>query len=62
MTAASATAAAEGAWPRLKACEAQDCRWAYYDRSPAGRSRWCSTAVCGSRAKTRGYRAGRAKT
>ncbi|MGW2561452.1 CGNR zinc finger domain-containing protein [Streptomyces sp. NPDC001514] len=60
VAAAIATAAAEGTWQRLKACEAEDCRWAYYDRSPAGRSRWCSMAVCGARAKMRAYRARRA--
>jgi predicted RNA-binding Zn ribbon-like protein len=52
-----AAAAADGSWPRLKACEAHDCRWVYYDRSPGGRSRWCSMRVCGSRAKMRAYRA-----
>ncbi|MDF3301574.1 CGNR zinc finger domain-containing protein [Streptomyces tropicalis] len=46
-----------GTWHRLKACEAADCHWAYYDRSPAGRSRWCSMQVCGARAKMRRYRA-----
>jgi predicted RNA-binding Zn ribbon-like protein len=51
-----ATAAADGTWPRLKACHADTCRWVYYDRSPAGRSRWCSMAICGSRAKMRAYR------
>ncbi|MEU5435193.1 CGNR zinc finger domain-containing protein [Streptomyces sp. NPDC020719] len=59
VAAAIAAAAADGTWPRLKACEAADCHWAYYDRSPAGRSRWCSMAVCGSRAKMRAYRAAR---
>ncbi|MET8981934.1 CGNR zinc finger domain-containing protein [Streptomyces sp. NPDC004539] len=44
-------------WPRLKACESPTCHWAYYDRSPAGRSRWCSMQVCGARAKMRRYRA-----
>ncbi|WP_329121816.1 CGNR zinc finger domain-containing protein [Streptomyces sp. NBC_01465] len=57
IAAAIATAAADGTWPRLKACEAEDCHWAYYDRSPAGRSRWCTMSVCGSRAKMRAYRA-----
>ncbi|MFH8370886.1 CGNR zinc finger domain-containing protein [Streptomyces sp. NPDC018031] len=61
IAAAIATAAADGSWPRLKACAADRCRWVYYDRSPAGRSRWCSMAVCGSRAKMRAYRAGRAR-
>lgn len=57
---AVAAASADGTWMRLKACEAQDCQWAYYDRSPAGRSRWCSMSVCGARAKMRAYRARRA--
>lgn len=52
-----AEASADGHWQRLKACEAEDCRWAYYDRSPAGRGRWCTMASCGSRAKMRAYRA-----
>nr|WP_206442191.1 CGNR zinc finger domain-containing protein [Streptomyces boncukensis] len=54
-----AVAAVDGSWRRLKACAAGDCQWVYYDRSPAGRSRWCTMAVCGSRAKMRGYRARR---
>ncbi|MFF8847743.1 CGNR zinc finger domain-containing protein [Streptomyces sp. NPDC015127] len=53
---AVATAAADGTWLRLKACAAEDCRWAYYDRSPAARGRWCSMAVCGARTKMRTYR------
>ncbi|MFE9055905.1 CGNR zinc finger domain-containing protein [Streptomyces mutabilis] len=61
LTARVATAVAEalvaGTWTRLKACEAVDCHWAYYDRSPAGRGRWCSMRVCGARAKMRRYRA-----
>ncbi|MEE1738881.1 CGNR zinc finger domain-containing protein [Streptomyces sp. BE147] len=56
---AIAAAAADGTWPRLKACEAENCRWVYYDRSPAGRRRWCSMSVCGARAKMRTYRARR---
>ena len=52
-----ATADATGDWQRLKACEAHDCQWVFYDRSPAGRGRWCTMAVCGSRAKMRAYRA-----
>lgn len=52
-----AAAAGGGQWTRLKACKAADCRWVYYDHSPAGQRRWCSMAVCGSRAKMRAYRA-----
>jgi predicted RNA-binding Zn ribbon-like protein len=51
-----AAGAADGSWQRLKACEAPDCRWVFYDRSPAVRGRWCTMAVCGSRAKMRAYR------
>jgi predicted RNA-binding Zn ribbon-like protein len=57
VAAAIAEARADGTWSRLKTCEAEDCLWAYYDRSPAGRGRWCSMAVCGARAKMRRYRA-----
>ncbi|MFJ7078294.1 CGNR zinc finger domain-containing protein [Streptomyces sp. NPDC098781] len=57
VAAAVAQALVEGTWTRLKACEAAHCHWAYYDRSPAGRGRWCSMQVCGARAKMRRYRA-----
>jgi predicted RNA-binding Zn ribbon-like protein len=57
VAAAVAEALVAGTWTRLKACEAEDCHWAYYDRSPAGRGRWCSMQVCGARAKMRRYRA-----
>ncbi|GGY23568.1 CGNR zinc finger domain-containing protein [Streptomyces djakartensis] len=57
VAAAVAEALVAGTWIRLKACEAPDCHWAYYDRSPAGRGRWCSMRVCGARAKMRRYRA-----
>ena len=57
VAAAIAEGITEGTWQRLKACEATDCLWAYYDRSPAGRGRWCDMSVCGARAKMRAYRA-----
>ena len=57
MAADIAAAVVDGTWPRLKACAADSCRWVYYDRSPAGRSRWCTMALCGSRNKMRQYRA-----
>ncbi|MEU3086325.1 CGNR zinc finger domain-containing protein [Streptomyces massasporeus] len=57
VAAAVAEALVAGTWTRLKACAAADCHWAYYDRSPAGRGRWCSMQVCGARAKMRRYRA-----
>ncbi|MGW1602135.1 CGNR zinc finger domain-containing protein [Streptomyces eurythermus] len=57
VAAAVAEALVAGTWTRLKACESDTCHWAYYDRSPAGRGRWCSMRVCGARAKMRRYRA-----
>ncbi|MBA9054026.1 CGNR zinc finger domain-containing protein [Streptomyces murinus] len=57
VAAAVAEALLAGTWMRLKACEAVTCHWAYYDRSPAGRGRWCSMRVCGAREKMRRYRA-----
>jgi predicted RNA-binding Zn ribbon-like protein len=52
----AATAAANGTWARLKACTADDCQWAFYDRSPTRNGRWCTMSICGSRAKSRAYR------
>lgn len=45
-----------GAWPRLKACPAEDCRWAFYDTSRNSSRTWCSMGACGNREKTRRYR------
>ena len=49
----------DGTWPRLKACRNDVCRWAFYDASKNQSGHWCSMAVCGSRRKTRAYRARR---
>ncbi|MBE1495453.1 putative RNA-binding Zn ribbon-like protein [Amycolatopsis lexingtonensis] len=54
------TARLDGSLSRLKICGAEDCLWAYYDRSPNAVSRWCETSVCGARHKMRAYRARRA--
>ena len=53
IVAALHTAVAEGTWPRLKACERDVCRWAFYDHSKNRSGHWCSMAVCGSREKNR---------
>ncbi len=53
---AIAEASATGTWARLKSCPGNRCGWAFYDRSPGGRSQWCSMQVCGARAKMRAYR------
>jgi predicted RNA-binding Zn ribbon-like protein len=56
LLAAVAVAQRDGTWPRLKACRADDCRWAYYDRSRNRSASWCDMAVCGNRSKVRSYR------
>jgi predicted RNA-binding Zn ribbon-like protein len=55
-------AVADGSWERLKACERDVCRWAFYDQSKNRSSHWCSMAVCGQREKNRrAYRRRRAR-
>ena len=44
-----------GDFDRFKAC--QSCGWAYYDTTKNRSRRWCDMASCGSREKTRAYRA-----
>ena len=56
MLAIVAEAQADGTWQRLKSCPADDCRWAFYDRSRNRSAVWCNMAVCGNRAKVRSYR------
>lgn len=46
----------EGRWDRLKLCQMDTCRYAFYDASRNRSGRWCSMAVCGNRAKTRAFR------
>jgi predicted RNA-binding Zn ribbon-like protein len=55
-------AIADGTWERLKACERDVCRWAFYDRSKNRSGHWCATSVCGQREKNRrAYRRRRAR-
>jgi predicted RNA-binding Zn ribbon-like protein len=62
IVAAIGAAIAEGTWPRLKACERDVCRWAFYDHSKNRSGHWCSMAVCGQREKNRrAYRRRRAR-
>ncbi len=46
----------DGSWSRLKLCPADDCRWAFYDRSRNRSGTWCDMGVCGNRAKARAFR------
>lgn len=52
-------AIATGTVERLRVCANDDCRWAFEDRSRAGRRRWCDMSSCGNVAKARRYRARR---
>jgi len=51
-----AQASSTATWERLKACSAESCQWAFYDRSKNRSGRWCSMQTCGNRTKTRTYR------
>ena len=49
-------AQASGAWPRLKACREETCRWVFFDGSRNCSSSWCSMSICGNRSKSAAYR------
>jgi predicted RNA-binding Zn ribbon-like protein len=55
--AAAGSAMADGSWQKLKACRADDCRWAFVDHARNRSRQWCSMSVCGNRAKARNFRA-----
>ena len=44
-------------WPRLKACRADDCHWAFFDEARNRSRAWCDMKVCGNRQKVHRYRA-----
>ena len=46
----------KGKLDRLKLCDSDECRWMFYDHSKPANRRWCSSALCGNRQKTRDYR------
>jgi predicted RNA-binding Zn ribbon-like protein len=49
-------AAEIGSLDRLKMCASEECQWVFFDRSKPATRRWCSSALCGNREKTRAYR------
>jgi predicted RNA-binding Zn ribbon-like protein len=52
-----------GAWPKLKVCARDSCRWAFYDASRNQVRRWCSMAGCGNHIKMkRAYTARKSRT
>lgn len=42
---------------RVRACEAETCRWLFLDTSKSHTRRWCKMKVCGNRMKARRYQA-----
>jgi predicted RNA-binding Zn ribbon-like protein len=42
---------------RVRICASETCSARFFDRSPAGRRRWCSMRTCGNEAKARRHRA-----
>jgi predicted RNA-binding Zn ribbon-like protein len=49
-------AMSDGTWSRMKACRADDCRWAFLDTAKNRSRAWCSMRSCGNRAKVQAYR------
>jgi predicted RNA-binding Zn ribbon-like protein len=45
-----------GEWTRMKVCPADDCLWAFYDRSRNRSRTWCRMEDCGNRSKVRAFR------
>lgn len=45
------------AWPRLRTCRKESCRWAFFDRSKNASGTWCNMAICGNRVKAQKRRA-----
>jgi predicted RNA-binding Zn ribbon-like protein len=41
---------------RIRICASETCSGRFFDRSPAGRRRWCSMRTCGNEAKVRRHR------
>jgi predicted RNA-binding Zn ribbon-like protein len=53
----------DGSWHRLKVCDRDTCRWAFYDASRNQVRRWCSMAGCGNHIKMkRAYEARKIRT
>jgi predicted RNA-binding Zn ribbon-like protein len=51
-----AVAFVDGTWKRMRICRAEDCGWAFYDRSRNRSGVWCQMAECGNRSKVRTHR------
>jgi hypothetical protein len=58
--AATVVLSIQGRIKRVKLCNAETCRYAYYDKSRNGSRAWCSMEICGNRQKARSFRSKRA--
>lgn len=47
----------DGDWARLSHCHNETCQWAFLDESKNRSRRWCDMSSCGTKAKSRSYRA-----
>jgi predicted RNA-binding Zn ribbon-like protein len=54
--AAAAHAMSSPDWPRLKACRAENCHWAFVDHAKNRSRAWCDMKTCGNRQKAQRYR------
>ncbi|MDX6725559.1 MAG: hypothetical protein QOK49_364 [Baekduia sp.] len=52
----AATMLGTGQRDRIRICASPTCSARFFDRSPAGRRRWCSMRTCGNEAKARRHR------
>lgn len=46
----------DGAWSRIRVCDAPECSTAFFDTTRSRTRRWCSMATCGNRAKVSEHR------
>ncbi len=46
----------DGAWSRIRVCDAPECRKAFLDSTRSRTRRWCSMSTCGNRAKVSEHR------
>lgn len=54
--AATAHAMSSPEWPRLKACRAESCHWAFVDHAKNRSRAWCDMTTCGNRQKAQRFR------
>ena len=56
LSAIIATEALGPAWPRLKVCANDACRWVFFNSSRNGAGKWCTMKRCGTLMNVRAFR------